>query len=139
VVQDSESSSDSSASSSDMSSSSGEEDDQRARAWPTKHNPSPVVKGSKPKYKPTDRQQPQCTHCGSTKHVDLYCWSRITCQKCGLKGHPTDRCLRVCKCCGDLHEPGKCKLEEIVNRLRSWYNPTEHSGILPPEIEKSLN
>uniref|UniRef100_A0AAV1V9C0 Retrotransposon gag domain-containing protein n=1 Tax=Peronospora matthiolae TaxID=2874970 RepID=A0AAV1V9C0_9STRA len=39
-----------------------------------------------------DRNMPlkPCTHCGSTKHGDLGCWKRLTCQKCGRKGHPSD-------------------------------------------------
>uniref|UniRef100_A0AAV1VHY5 Retrotransposon gag domain-containing protein n=1 Tax=Peronospora matthiolae TaxID=2874970 RepID=A0AAV1VHY5_9STRA len=39
-----------------------------------------------------DRNMPlkPCTHCGSTKHRDLGCWKRLTCQKCGRKGHPSD-------------------------------------------------
>ena len=30
------------------------------------------------------------THCGSTKHGDLGCWKRLTCQHCGRKRHPSD-------------------------------------------------
>ena len=37
-----------------------------------------------------------CTHCGSTRHDDRGCWQRLTCQKCGRKGHPSDKCFYVC-------------------------------------------
>lgn len=81
----------------------------------------------------------RCTHCGSTRHTDLGCWQRLTCQKCGKKGHPSDRCLHVCKCCGAVHEAGECKMEEFFNLLRQWYDPQKHAGMLPPPAEKLLN
>ncbi|POM71367.1 Hypothetical protein PHPALM_12075 [Phytophthora palmivora] len=42
---------------------------------------------------PQDRQDidsspKRCSHCGSRKHSDLGCWGRLTCEKCGRKGHP---------------------------------------------------
>ncbi|OWZ00034.1 Eukaryotic/viral aspartic protease [Phytophthora megakarya] len=39
----------------------------------------------------------------------------------------TDRCLRACKACGDVHEAGKCSLEEFFNQLRQWYDPQKHA------------
>ncbi|KAE9072333.1 hypothetical protein PF007_g26219 [Phytophthora fragariae] len=30
----------------------------------------------------------RCSHCGSRKHTDLGCWRRLTCEKCGKRGHP---------------------------------------------------
>ncbi|POM61427.1 LOW QUALITY PROTEIN: hypothetical protein PHPALM_29557, partial [Phytophthora palmivora] len=30
----------------------------------------------------------QCSHCGSRKHSDVGYWGRLTCEKCGRKGHP---------------------------------------------------
>ncbi|OWZ14290.1 hypothetical protein PHMEG_00012252 [Phytophthora megakarya] len=38
----------------------------------------------------TTMSQKNCTHWGSTKHDNLGCWKRLTCQKCGRKGHPSD-------------------------------------------------
>ena len=57
-----------------------------------------------------DRSMPSkpCTHCGSTKHGDLGCWKRLTCQKCGRKGHPSDNCFFVCRACGE------CMIRERV-------------------------
>ncbi|POM68044.1 Hypothetical protein PHPALM_15842 [Phytophthora palmivora] len=52
----------------------------------------------------------RCSHCGSRKHSDLGCWGRLTCEKCGRKA---DRCLFTCKACGDIHEAGKCAMEEF--------------------------
>ncbi|OWY98607.1 hypothetical protein PHMEG_00030587 [Phytophthora megakarya] len=62
--------------------------------------------------------QKNCTHCGSTKHDNLGCWKRLTYQKCGRKGHPSDHCLFVCRACGEMHEPGKCPTEEFYNLIR---------------------
>uniref|UniRef100_H3H647 Retrotransposon gag domain-containing protein n=1 Tax=Phytophthora ramorum TaxID=164328 RepID=H3H647_PHYRM len=80
-----------------------------------------------------------CSHCGSSKHTDLGCWKRLTCEKCGKKGHPTDRCLFVCKACGEIHGAGECPMEEFYNLIRQWYNPTKHGGMLPQAAEKMLN
>ena len=80
-----------------------------------------------------------CTHCGSQKHADLQCWKRLTCQKCGKKGHPTDRCFWTCKGCGEVHAKGECRLELLYNHLMHWYEPSKHAGLLPPQVEKLLN
>ena len=80
-----------------------------------------------------------CTHCGSSKHDDRGCWKRLTCQKCGRKGHPSDKCFFVCSACGNIHEGGKCPMEEFYNLIRQWYVPTKHAGILPPKAEKMLH
>ncbi|KAL4163229.1 hypothetical protein KRP22_014808 [Phytophthora ramorum] len=81
----------------------------------------------------------RCSHCGSRKHTDLGCWRRLTCQKCGKRGHPADHCLFVCRGCGELHDMGKCPMEEFYNQIRQWYNPTKHAGMLPAMAEKMLN
>lgn len=88
-----------------------------------------------------DRNAPleACTHCGSTKHNDLGCWRRLTCQKCGRKGHPSDSCFFVCRACGEAHEIGKCPMEEFYNLIRQWYVPDKHAGMFPEKIEKMLN
>ncbi|GMF52127.1 unnamed protein product [Phytophthora fragariaefolia] len=91
-----------------------------------------------------DRQAPtgvtkRCSHCGATKHNDLGCWKRLTCQKCGRNGHPSDHCLFVCRACGELHGMGKCQMEEFYNMVRQLYNPTKHAGMLPDNAEKMLN
>ncbi|POM71535.1 LOW QUALITY PROTEIN: Hypothetical protein PHPALM_11885 [Phytophthora palmivora] len=70
------------------------------------------------------------------KHSDLGCWGRLTCEKCGREGHPSDHCLFTCKACGDIHEAGKCTMEEFYNLIRQWYNPTKHAGMLPETAEK---
>jgi hypothetical protein len=80
-----------------------------------------------------------CSHCGSKKHDDRGCWKRLTCQKCGRKGHPSDRCYYACVACGEVHESGKCPMEEFYNLIRKWYVPTKHAGMLPPEAEEMLN
>ncbi|OWY99265.1 Eukaryotic/viral aspartic protease, partial [Phytophthora megakarya] len=77
-----------------------------------------------------------CSHCGSKKHTDLDCWKRLTCAKCGKRGHPTDRCLYACRGCGDVHEAGKCPMEEFYNPIRKWYDPTRHAGLFPEQVEK---
>ncbi|POM72221.1 Hypothetical protein PHPALM_11102 [Phytophthora palmivora] len=88
---------------------------------------------------PQDRQDidsspKRCSHCGSRKHSDLGCWGRLTCEKTS-----SDRCLFTCKACGDIHEAGKCTMEECYNLIRQWYNPIKHAGMLPKAAEKMLN
>ncbi|CAI5705396.1 unnamed protein product [Peronospora effusa] len=81
----------------------------------------------------------RCAYCGSKKHGDLNCWKRLTCDRCGRKGHPSDRCLFVCRGCGEIHEIGKCQMEEFYNMFRQWYNPAKHAGMFPEKLEKMAN
>ncbi|OWZ17064.1 hypothetical protein PHMEG_0009046 [Phytophthora megakarya] len=81
----------------------------------------------------------RCSHCGSKKHSNLGCWRRVTCTKCGKRGHPSDHCLFVCRGCGELHDMGKCPMEEFYSQIRQWFNPTKHMGMLPEAAEKMLN
>ena len=69
-----------------------------------------------------------CTHCISTRHGDRVCWQRLTCQKCGRKGHPSKQCLYVYVACGDIHENGKCPMEELFSLMRKCYVPTKLCG-----------
>ncbi|POM69835.1 LOW QUALITY PROTEIN: Hypothetical protein PHPALM_13843 [Phytophthora palmivora] len=92
-------------------------------------------------YSQQDRQDTgsppkRCSHCGGRKHSDLGCLRRLTCEKCGRKGHPLDRCLFTCKACGDVHKAGKCTMEEFYNLIRQWYNSTKHAGMLPETAKK---
>lgn len=80
-----------------------------------------------------------CTHCGSTKHNDRGCWKCLTCQKCGRKGHLSDKCFFVCAACGGMHEGGKCPMEEFYNMICQWYMPTKHAGMLSPKTEEMIN
>ncbi|KAE9177643.1 hypothetical protein PF004_g25716 [Phytophthora fragariae] len=95
--------------------------------------------GQYPKSADMGAPSKRCSHCGSRKHDDLGCWRRLTCEKCGKRGHPSDRCLFVCKACREIHEAGKCPMEEFYNLIRQWYNPTKHGGMLPESVEKMLN
>ncbi|OWY98671.1 hypothetical protein PHMEG_00030508, partial [Phytophthora megakarya] len=52
------------------------------------------------------------------------------------RGHPSDHCLFVCRGCGELHDMGKCPMEEFYNQIRQWFNPTKHMGMLPEAAEK---
>ncbi|OWZ13195.1 hypothetical protein PHMEG_00013525 [Phytophthora megakarya] len=70
-----------------------------------------------------------CSLCESRKHTDLDCWKRLICEKCGKRGHPTDRCLYACRVCGDVHEAGEYPMEEFYNQIRKWYDPTRHAGL----------
>ena len=88
---------------------------------------------------PSAALHPRCGHCGSRKHGDSICRKRLTCERSGKKGHPTDRCLFVCKGCGEAHEAGKCQMEEFYNLIRQWYNPAKHAGMLPEKAEKMIN
>ncbi|KAE8988836.1 hypothetical protein PR002_g21634 [Phytophthora rubi] len=83
--------------------------------------------------------QQRCSHCGSHRHSDLGCWKRFTCQKCGKRGHPSDRCFFVCRGCSQLHDHGKFQMEEFYNLIRQWFDPSKHHGLLPEAAEKMLN
>ncbi|OWZ20274.1 hypothetical protein PHMEG_0005338 [Phytophthora megakarya] len=72
-------------------------------------------------------------------HSDLGWWGHVTCTKYGKRGHPSDHCLFVCRGCGELHDMGKCPMEELYNQIRQWFNPTKHIGMLPEAAEKMLN
>ncbi|GMF55403.1 unnamed protein product [Phytophthora fragariaefolia] len=70
----------------------------------------------------TDEGTPpkQCSHCGSRKHDDLGCWRCLTCDKCGKRGHPSDRSRFVCRACGEIHEAEQCPMEAFYNLIRRW-------------------
>ncbi|OWY94943.1 hypothetical protein PHMEG_00035189 [Phytophthora megakarya] len=71
----------------------------------------------------------RCSHCGSRKHSDLGCWRRVTCTKCGKRGHPSDHCPFVCCGCGELHDMAKRPMEEFYNQIRQWFNPMKHMDV----------
>ncbi|OWZ08677.1 hypothetical protein PHMEG_00018740 [Phytophthora megakarya] len=48
-------------------------------------------------------------------------------------------CLFVCRECGELHDMGKCPMEEFYNQIHQWFNPTKHMGMLPEAAEKMFN
>ncbi|GMG16447.1 unnamed protein product [Phytophthora fragariaefolia] len=79
------------------------------------------------------------TDCGSRKHTDLGCWRRLTCQKCGKRDHAGDHCVFVCRGRGELHDMGKCPMEEFYNQIRQWFDPNTHAGMLPAMAENMLN
>ena len=54
-----------------------------------------------------------CTHCGSKKHNDRGCGKRLTCHKCGRKGHPSKKFFNACAACGNVHESAKCPKEDL--------------------------
>ena len=78
------------------------------------------------------------THCGLKRHDDRGCWTVLTCQKCGRKVYPLDRCLHVCSACGEIQDCGKCPIEEFHVLIRQWYVPSKHAGIARPSF-KNLN
>uniref|UniRef100_A0AAV1TFG9 CCHC-type domain-containing protein n=1 Tax=Peronospora matthiolae TaxID=2874970 RepID=A0AAV1TFG9_9STRA len=80
-----------------------------------------------------------CTHCGSKRHDDRGCWKRLTCQKCGRRGHPSEKCLHVCSACGEVHQSGQRPMEEFYNLIRKWYVQIKHAGLLPTKAEEVLN
>ena len=86
-----------------------------------------------------ERSKP-CTYCGSIKHNDRGCWKRLTCQNCGRKGHPSDKCFfYACAACRKVHESGKSPSEKFYNLMRKWYVPTKHAQFVPSEAEEMLN
>ncbi|OWZ12056.1 hypothetical protein PHMEG_00014838, partial [Phytophthora megakarya] len=45
------------------------------------------------------------------------------------RGHPSDHCLFVCRGWEELHDMGKCPMEEFYNQIRQWFNPTKHMDV----------
>ena len=101
--------------------------------------PSRLNKPSENEHYEVHKDTKPCAQCGSIKHDDRGCWKRLICQKRGRKGHPSEKCYFVCGCCGDVHDAGKCPMEEFYNRVREWYVPSKLAGYLPPEVEEMLN
>ncbi|OWY97185.1 hypothetical protein PHMEG_00032349 [Phytophthora megakarya] len=52
------------------------------------------------------------------KRTDLDCWKRLICEKCGKRGHPTDRCLYARRGCWGVHKAGECLIEQFYNQIR---------------------
>ena len=51
------------------------------------------------------------THYGSIKHDNRGCWKGLYCHKRGRKGHISDKCMRVCVACGEIHDGSKFTVE----------------------------
>ncbi|EGZ05050.1 Eukaryotic/viral aspartic protease, active site, partial [Phytophthora sojae] len=115
-----------------------EADEERAKLFVA--GQAPPGEPARRNFDPDDlgRDRPRCRYCGSRRHVEGDCWKLLTCQKCGGQ-HPTERCLRVCKACGDVHEAGECPMEEFFSQLRQWFDPNKHAGMLLPAAEKIEN
>ena len=76
-----------------------------------------------------------CSSCGSQNHEDEDCWRKVRCEHCNRLGHPTRKCFRICRSCGEVHEDGECKHEELWLEFRKWYDPTIHAGLLSKKLE----
>uniref|UniRef100_A0AAV1TW70 Uncharacterized protein n=1 Tax=Peronospora matthiolae TaxID=2874970 RepID=A0AAV1TW70_9STRA len=113
--------------------------DRRASPDDVAANARSVDPNTRQDYQDRNTPSKPCTHCGSTKHGDLGCWKRLTCQKFGRKGHPSDNCFFVCRACGEMHDSEKCLMEEFYNMIRQCYVPNKHAGMLPEKAEKMLN
>ena len=66
------------------------------------------------------KSQTVCTHCRPKRHDDRGCWKRLTCQKCGRKGHPVEKCYHICSVCKNVHDEKKCPKEHLYNKLCQW-------------------
>ncbi|OWZ06900.1 LOW QUALITY PROTEIN: hypothetical protein PHMEG_00020781 [Phytophthora megakarya] len=47
---------------------------------------------------------------------------------CVKRDHPVDHCLFVRRGCGELHNMGKCAMQEFYNQIRQWFNPNQTDG-----------
>ncbi|KAI9981115.1 hypothetical protein PInf_010535 [Phytophthora infestans] len=105
--------------------------------------PRDTVPGDRGMYRSRDLMdgtaQVRCSQCGSRKHTESGCWKHLVCEKCGKKGHPGDHSFYVCRGCGEIHDVGKCPMEEFYNQIRQWFDPAKHRGMLPEVAEKMLN
>ncbi|GMF62967.1 unnamed protein product [Phytophthora fragariaefolia] len=123
----------------DNARSAGEESNGLDRSQPDRPQHDRTTHDHRSKVQNNGSDRSRCTHCGSKKHTDLGCWRRLTCEKCGKRGHPADHCLFVCRGRGEPHEMVKCPMEEFYNQIRQWFNPAKHAGMLPAMAEKMLN
>uniref|UniRef100_A0AAV1TZA4 Metal-binding protein n=1 Tax=Peronospora matthiolae TaxID=2874970 RepID=A0AAV1TZA4_9STRA len=57
----------------------------------------------------------------------------------GADDTPLKNVFFACRACGEMHDPGKCPMEEFYNMIRQWYVLTKHAGMLPEKAEKMLN
>lgn len=102
----------------------------RERKIPRCKSPRLKSQSRFPKDSSRGHHSAPCSHCGSTRHSDLSCWSQRICEHCRGK-HPSDRCYNLCRGYGKPHEKGGCELESATNDLRKWNDPTIHAGVLP--------
>ncbi|GMF21635.1 unnamed protein product [Phytophthora fragariaefolia] len=123
----------------DNARSAGEEPNGQARSQPDRPQHDRMNRDHRSRIQDDRSNRSRCTHCGSKKHTHLGCWKRLTCEKCGKRGHPAGHCHFVCRGCGELHDMGKCLMKEFYNPIRQWFNPAKHAGMLPAMTEKMLN
>ncbi|OWZ01192.1 hypothetical protein PHMEG_00027479 [Phytophthora megakarya] len=53
--------------------------------------------------------------------------------------HSSRRHSKSQESCGELHDMGKCPMEEFYNQILQWFNPTKHMSMLLEAAEKMLN
>ncbi|KAE9084202.1 hypothetical protein PF010_g20931 [Phytophthora fragariae] len=58
-----------------------------------RRTPDPQPGDPRSRYQADGMDRSRCSHCDSKKHTDLGFWRRLTCKKCGKRGHPADHCL----------------------------------------------
>ncbi|KAG3133522.1 hypothetical protein PI126_g19145 [Phytophthora idaei] len=121
----------------------GVDDPRRAESSQRDRRLVDLAAGDRGAYRSRDHRDAadpvRCSQFGPRKHTESGCWRHLICEKCGKKGHPGDHCFYVCRGCGELHEAGKCPMEEFYNPIRRWYDPIKHGGLLPEVAEKMLN
>ncbi|KAE9340801.1 hypothetical protein PR003_g10310 [Phytophthora rubi] len=71
----------------------GEDPKTLDREQAERRTPDPQPGDPRSRYQADGMDRSRCSHCDSKKHTDLGSWRRLTCKKCGKRGHPADHCL----------------------------------------------
>ncbi|KAG2782377.1 hypothetical protein PC129_g9656 [Phytophthora cactorum] len=98
----------------------GVDDQKRAKPSQRDRRLVDLAAGDRGTYRSRDHQDAadpvRCSQCISRKHTVSGCWKHLISEKYGKKGHPGDHCFDVCRGCGELHDAGKCPMEEFYNK-----------------------
>ena len=92
---------------------------------------------------PRNAQKEQCRECGRNHFKkDGICWANLVCSICELKGHPSERCFKLCKndfCPSKTvpHNKDKCPASDsaaLQQNYQTLLAAFKAKGLTPPEL-----
>ena len=93
---------------------------------------------------PRNAQKEQCRECGRNHFKkDGICWANLVCTICELKGHPSERCFKLCKndsCPSKTvpHNKDKCPASDSMALQQNYQTllaAFKAKGLTPPELK----